>query len=133
MMLISRTPDSASCKVRGIGVAVSVRTCTSALSCFSFSFCATPKCCSSSTIDEAEMREPHILGEQRVRADDDVDPALGELLLDLLRLLGADQPRQLRDAHRQPGKALGEAAVMLARQQRRRHDDRDLRAAPTPR
>ena len=128
MMLISRTPDSASCRVRGIGVAVSVSTCTSAFSCFSFSFCATPKCCSSSTISEAEMGETHILGEQRVRADDDVDPAVGEFRLDLLRLLGGDQPRQLRDAQRQPGKALGEAAVMLPRQQGRRHDHRDLRA-----
>ena len=52
--------------------------------------------------------------------------ALGELLLDLARFLGGDQPRQLRDAQRQPGKALGEAAVMLAGEQRRRHDDRDL-------
>src|SRR6516164_7344121 len=49
-MLISRTPERASCRVRGIGVAVSVKTCTSALSCFNFSFCATPKCCSSSMI-----------------------------------------------------------------------------------
>ena len=32
MMLISRTPVSASCSVRGIGVAVSVSTCTSAFS-----------------------------------------------------------------------------------------------------
>ena len=47
--LISRTPDSASCNVRGIGVAVSVSTCTSARSAFSRSLCATPKCCSSST------------------------------------------------------------------------------------
>ena len=47
--LISRTPVSASCNVRGMGVAVSVSTCTSALSCFSRSLCATPKCCSSST------------------------------------------------------------------------------------
>ena len=45
----SRTPVSASCNVRGIGVAVSVSTCTSARSCFSFSLCVTPKCCSSST------------------------------------------------------------------------------------
>ena len=101
MRLISRTPDSASCRVRGIGVAVSVSTCTSAFSCFSFSFCETPKCCSSSTISKAEMREADILGEQRVRADDDVDLALGELLLDLVRLLGGDQPRQLRDPQRQ--------------------------------
>ena len=31
---ISRTPESASCKVRGMGVAVSVSTCTSSRSCF---------------------------------------------------------------------------------------------------
>ncbi len=48
--LISRTPVSASCKVRGIGVAVSVSTCTSALIDFSRSLWETPKCCSSSTI-----------------------------------------------------------------------------------
>ena len=50
MIDISRTPVSASCSVRGIGVAVSVSTCTSAFSAFSRSLCATPKCCSSSTI-----------------------------------------------------------------------------------
>ena len=33
----SRTPDRASCNVRGIGVAVSVSTCTSERSAFSFS------------------------------------------------------------------------------------------------
>ena len=49
--LISRTPVSASCRVRGMGVAVSVSTCTSARSCFSLSLCDTPKCCSSSTIN----------------------------------------------------------------------------------
>src|SRR5436305_1384757 len=46
----SRTPVSASCSVRGIGVAESVSTCTSARSCFSRSLWLTPKCCSSSTI-----------------------------------------------------------------------------------
>ena len=52
----SRTPVSASCKVRGIGVAVSVSTCTSARSSFSRSLCLTPKCCSSSM-----MRRPRSL------------------------------------------------------------------------
>ena len=56
--------------------------------------------------DEAEMGEMHILGEQRVGADDDLDPARGEVRLDLLRVLGRDQARQLRDADRQPGEAL---------------------------
>ena len=83
--------------------------------------------------DEAEMGEPHILREQRVGADDDLDFALGEIGLDLLRFLGADHARQLRDAHRQSGEALAETAVMLARQQGGRHDDRDLRRRRTPR
>ena len=78
--------------------------------------------------DEAEMGETHILGEERVGADDDLDPAGGKFVLGLLRLLGRDQARQLRDTHRQPGETLAEAAVVLARQQGRRHDDRDLPA-----
>jgi hypothetical protein len=56
---------------------------------------------------QAEMRETHILGEQRMGADDDLDLAGGDLLLDLLRVLGRDEARQLGDAHRQPGEALG--------------------------
>ena len=45
----SRSPDMAICRVRGIGVAVRVRTWTSSFSALSFSLWATPKC-SSSTI-----------------------------------------------------------------------------------
>ena len=43
-------PESAICNVRGIGVAVSVRTCISARKDLSRSLCCTPKRCSSSTI-----------------------------------------------------------------------------------
>src|SRR5262245_47703066 len=50
------SPVSASCKVRGIGVAVSVSTCTSDRSALSFSLWATPKCCSSSTTSNARSR-----------------------------------------------------------------------------
>ncbi len=127
-MLISRTPDNASCRVRGIGVAVSVSTWTSALSCFSFSFCDTPKCCSSSMTSRPRWANRTSLASSAWVPIDDVEAALGEFLFDLARVLGGDQPRQLRDAHRQPGEALGEVAVMLARQQRRRHHDRDLAA-----
>src|SRR5262249_10046926 len=49
----SRTPVRASCSVRGIGVAVSVSTCTSERNALSFSLWATPKCCSSSTTSKA--------------------------------------------------------------------------------
>ena len=44
----SRTPDSDICKVRGIGVAVRVRTCTSLRISFNRSLWVTPKRCSSS-------------------------------------------------------------------------------------
>ena len=74
----SRTPVSASCKVRGIGVAVSVSTCTSERSVLSFSLCATPKCCSSSTTSSAEVLERDALAEQRMGADDDIDLAGGQ-------------------------------------------------------
>ena len=46
----SRSPPSAMFSVRGIGVAVSVSTCTSARSVLSFSLSRTPKRCSSSTM-----------------------------------------------------------------------------------
>src|SRR3979490_1391954 len=78
--------------------------------------------------NETELMEPHVFGEQRVRADDDIDLALGQLGLGLLRLLGADEARKLRDAHRQAAKALAETSEMLPRQKGRRHNDRDLRA-----
>ena len=45
----SRTPVRLSCRVRGMGVAVRVRTWISLRSCFSRSLWPTPKCCSSST------------------------------------------------------------------------------------
>ena len=129
MMLISRTPDSASCKVRGIGVAVRVSTCTSALSCFSFSFCATPKCCSSSTMTRPRCaKRTSFASSACVPTTISILP-VGEIGLDLLRLLGGDHARQLRDAQRQPGKTLGETAVMLAREQGGRDDHRDLTAA----
>ena len=82
----SRTPVSASCRVRGIGVAVSVSTCTSARSALSRSLCATPKCCSSSTTTRPRSLNLIALAEQRVRADHDVDRAVGDALLDAAEL-----------------------------------------------
>ena len=46
---ISRTPTRDICKVRGIGVALKVSTSILLAHSFHFSFCATPKRCSSST------------------------------------------------------------------------------------
>ncbi|MOA02443.1 hypothetical protein D3C78_1218950 [compost metagenome] len=51
----SRTPVMASCRVRGMGVAESVSTCTSLFSSFSRSLCFTPKCCSSSMMSRPRL------------------------------------------------------------------------------
>ena len=126
--LMSRTPVRASCSVRGIGVAVSVRTWTSARSSFSRSLWATPKCCSSSTISRPRSLNSTLLAKQRVGADDDVDRALLHRLLGGLGLLGADQPRQAADPDRQALEALDEGAVVLARQQGRGADHGHLLA-----
>ena len=48
--------------------------------------------------EKAQIAELHALGEERMRADDDVDIALGETLLDRVDLLAADEARGLRDA-----------------------------------
>ena len=41
---------------------------------------------------QPETSEPHILGEQRVGADDDVEAALGQFFFDVAGVLGGDQP-----------------------------------------
>ena len=125
----SRTPVSASCSVRGIGVAVSVSTCTSARSSLSRSLCATPKCCSSSTTSRPEILELDRLAEQRVGADHDVDLAVGEALLDAVEVGCRHQPRGLRHIDREAREALGEGLEVLAREQRGRHHHRHLLAA----
>ena len=50
IMESSLKPTSDICNVLGIGVAVNDRICTSVRRVFNFSFCLTPKCCSSSII-----------------------------------------------------------------------------------
>ena len=124
----SRTPVSASCSVRGIGVADSVSTCTSLFSSFSRSLCLTPKCCSSSTISRPrflnEIDEP---SSACVPTTMSTVPSAMPFLVSASSF-GADQPRRLPDLHRQAGEALREGLEVLARQQRRRHDDRHLQA-----
>ena len=78
--------------------------------------------------DQAQPLEVDALGEERVGADDDVDRAVGEAFLGLLRFGRRDQPRQPPDVDREALKPLDEIRVMLAREQRRRADQRDLLA-----
>ncbi len=96
--LMSRTPVSASCRVRGIGVAVSVSTWTSARSSFRRSLWLTPKCCSSSTISR-----PRSLNSMLLASSAWVPTTMSTLpsfdrLLGGLGLLGGDQARQAADA-----------------------------------
>ena len=56
MVDMSRMPTSDMFSVRGMGVAVSVRTSTRFRSCLIFSLCVTPKRCSSSTTSSPRSR-----------------------------------------------------------------------------
>ena len=71
----SRTPDSASCSVRGIGVADSVSTCTSSRMLLQALLVGDAEVLLLVDDEQAEARELDRLAEQRVRADDDVDRA----------------------------------------------------------
>ena len=75
---------------------------------------------------QAEARELDRFAEQRMRADDDIDCSRLETRLDFGEPFGPDHPRSLCDFQRQTLEALAECLEMLPRQQRRRHDDRDL-------
>src|SRR5260370_3376353 len=67
---------------------------------------------------QSETCEADILGEQRVRPDDDVYATLGELLFALARVFGGDQPGQLRGPQPHPRTTLfetPEGVALLAR------------------
>ena len=76
--------------------------------------------------DEAEALELDILGQQRVRPDDDVEVARCGAFLHLLGLRGGDEARQPPDLDREAFEPLDEVVVMLAREQGRGTDHRDL-------
>ena len=125
---MSRTPVSASCRVRGIGVAVSVSTWTSARSSFSRSLWATPKCCSSSTISRPRSLNSMLLASSAwVPITMSTVPSLTASLVALASLAATRRDRRPMRTGR-PCEALAEGAVMLARQQRGRRDHRDLLA-----
>ena len=78
--------------------------------------------------DKAEALEVDVLGKQRVGADDHVDRAVGKPFLDALGLRRGDEAGEAADADREAFEAGHEIVVMLAREERRRADDRDLHA-----
>src|SRR5260370_2059108 len=68
--------------------------------------------------DETQPRKLDVGLDQLVRADDEVDLAVGEALEHDLHLLGRTNARQLGQFYRQIGEAIGEDLEMLLRQQR---------------
>ena len=114
--------------VRGMGVAVSVKTSTPVWSFLIISLCVTPKRCSSSTTNRPQPFEPQVFRQQSMGADDEVDLAGSNAGNDLLRLSRREESRQHLDPDRVAGEPLAEGLVVLLRQQRRRHEDRHLLA-----
>ena len=124
----SRTPVSASCSVRGIGVALSVSTCTCARNCFSRSLWLTPKCCSSSTI-----RRPRSLNLIDLPSSAWVPTTISTLpsvspFLTCVSSFGGIRREACATLTGKPRKRSAKVLAVLPRQQRRRHHDRDLLA-----
>ena len=125
---MSRSPASDICSVRGIGVALIEITSTLSLSWRISSFCLTPKRCSSSTTSRPSVLRAHVAREQAVRADQDVDLALGEALDRVALLGGAAEAGDVLDLERLVAQALDERAVVLLGEDRRRHQHQHLLA-----
>ena len=114
--------------VRGIGLAVRVSTSTPIGSFFIASLWETPKRCSSSTTSRPRSLERDVLGEQAVRADDDVDDAVGEPATTARASAGGEEAREHLDPDRVGGEAVGEGLEVLLGEQRRRHEHGGLLA-----
>ena len=125
--LISRTPLSAICSVRGSGRRQREHVHV-ALQLLQTLLVRDPEVLLLIDDQQAQVAELELLGEQGVRTDDDVDRAVSEPGLGLLRVLRGDQPRQLADAYRQAGEAIAEGSKVLSAEQGGRHHHRDLPA-----
>ena len=78
--------------------------------------------------NHAEIAKLNVFGQQRMRADDNFDSAVFEPLFGLRRLFGRNQPREHFYPYRETFQPLLEVQIMLARQQRGRHNHGHLRA-----
>ena len=76
--------------------------------------------------DESQAFEFQPLGQQCMRADNDVDPSLGHPILGHLCLGSRDKTRETPDVEREPLKPLDEGPVMLPREERGRADQGNL-------
>lgn len=76
--------------------------------------------------DKAEILELDRFRDDGVRADDDIDRPGGQAVARLLRFACRNEPREAADIDREAFEALDKIRVMLAREQRRRDDHRNL-------
>ena len=128
MIDMSRMPTSDMFSVRGIGVAVIVRTSTRLRSCLIFSLCATPKRCSSSTTSRPRSRNSTSFDSSRCVPTMTSTLPAREVLEDGLLLGLRAEPADHVDAHGKRREALAQRLLVLERQDRRRREDRDLLA-----
>src|SRR5207253_9978395 len=78
---------------------------------------------------QPEVFDLHVVLQQLVRADDDVDLAFGEVGDRGVHFLGRLEPAHHFHAHRPVGEAVAEAVVVLLGEQGGRHQDRYLTTA----
>src|ERR1017187_7426545 len=79
--------------------------------------------------DEPEIFEEHVATQQAVRADNDVHTAFAQELGDLCLFALRTETREHFDGDRVPRHAFAERVPMLFSENRRRAEDRDLKAA----
>ena len=116
------------CSVRGIGVAESASTSTSSRSEREQLLLRDAEALLLVEDDEAELLRDHVAREDAVRADQDVDLALGEVAQDLLRLGRGAEARDHLDADREVAVAGSERVPVLLGEDRRRAEHERLLA-----
>lgn len=122
---MSRMPMRLICRVRGIGVAVSVRTSTFSLSFLIFSLCATPKRCSSSMIRSPRFLKTTSLERTRCVPITTSTCPFSDLPAFFL-LARRAETRQHIDPDREILHSLHKGIVMLLRQNCGRHQIHNL-------
>ena len=129
MIDMSRMPTSDMFSVRGIGVAVIVRTSTLLPQLLDLLLVRHAEPLLLVHDQQPEIAELHVLRQQPVRADDDVDLAGGEIRRASRFCSAFDaEAADHVDADREAREALLQRLLVLERQHRRRREKRDLLA-----
>ncbi len=124
----SRRPERERCSERGIGVADIARTSIEVRHSLSFSFCATPKRCSSSTISRPRSRKARSLPSIRCVAMRMSTAPSATLRHDLLLLRARAKPREQLDRDGKGREPPQERPEVLVREHRRRREEGHLLA-----